>query len=97
MDVVGDAMLHFALVYLTIALFGAMGYVIVAAVTVKWSRVRRRRLLYKTQAIYLQTRIANKDGIRTHVQRLFAVIRQARHEVQADSARYRSVSKVASK
>jgi hypothetical protein len=87
MDIEGDAMLHFALVYLTIALFGALGYVIIAAVTLKWSRVRRRRLLYKTQAIYLQTRTADAAGIPTYVQRLFAVIRRARHEVQADNVR----------
>jgi len=80
-------MLHFALVYLAIALFGAMGYVIVAAVTVKWSRVRRRRLLYKTQAIYLQTRIGNTTEIPTYFQRLFAVIRRDRHQVQADNVR----------
>jgi hypothetical protein len=87
MDVEGYAMLHFALVYLAITLFGALGYMIVAAATLKWSRVRRRRLLYKTQAIYLQTRTAETAEIPTYVQRLFAVIRRDRHEVQADNVR----------
>ncbi len=80
-------MLHFALVCLTIALLGAVGYVITAEITVEWSRGRRRCLLYKAQASYLQTGGANTVGFRTYVQRLFGVIRQVRHGLQAGNLR----------
>jgi hypothetical protein len=58
-------MVHYTLVCLAIILFGALGYVFASEIAREWSRVKRRRLLHKTQASYLSR---NADSQRRNPQ-----------------------------